>query len=152
MRASILATLLAFAAVNCAAQIPNTILATVEPWRILQTKNLMTDKVSCFAIHTQYPNVQFSPPAIYIDMSRRGGLKGYTYRVDDLSPSQFAIATGVQVRLNTLVFGEGNLPRVNQNKRLRVQVLTVLDTVSDFDLNMSSAEAAQLIMASEKCT
>lgn len=135
-----------------------TTVETVGPWTVLKTTDPMTDKISCFAALTESKNVQFSPPAIFISMAGKGGVSGLQYRLDDQAATQFELASPFERRSSILSFGDaGDVNRTRRiagfssAKRLRVQILTVLDNSVVYDIDMSSTKELLQVMQGPKC-
>jgi hypothetical protein len=104
-------------------------------WTVRERTDMMTDKKTCPAWHTSTQGVWMTPDALFIHP--RGGISLFRYRVGDSSvrdrlPTPREKSTGA-----VQIDGE-NLTQVIEARRLRVQILTVLRTLYEADIDFSN--------------
>jgi hypothetical protein len=105
-------------------------------WSVHQQLDAMTDKKRCTAIYNNAWKVQGSANSLYISFKGRGGVKGYKIRVDDLPADELQLATDSEKSISAVDL-EPKFERVYNAKRVRLEVVTILDSVlsEDIDLN-----------------
>jgi hypothetical protein len=65
-------------------------------WELREGKDNFTDKSSCVILPPKQPNIQISDNSMYVSYRGRGGLKGYTLRVDDDPPGQMQLPSPIE--------------------------------------------------------
>lgn len=96
----------------------------------------MTDKKVCTAIHKGDWKIQGSAQELFISMKGRGGVRGYTVRIDDATAKSLQLATDSEKAISavnlTPYFDE-----IYGATRLRVQINSLISgiVVEDIDLN-----------------
>ena len=95
----------------------------------------MTDKVSCTGVHKTGPKVQLSDDGFYVSV--QGGVKGVKVRYDDNPAEGMRLGTDMEKKIGAVMFTGGDFQKVLQSKRVRLQVMTILDRVSESDLDIT---------------
>jgi hypothetical protein len=126
------------------------VIATEANWKVLQTKDAMTDKVSCAAIYKDNYRIQLSPGALYISYKGRGGVSSYRLRIDEAPATAIRLASKAEEDLSTIILRD-DLPKIKAAKRLRVSVFTVLKEVISEDLDLNGIAAAYAAVTGPKC-
>lgn len=110
--------------------------ATVNFWTVNEKNDAMTDRKSCTALYKGGWTYQGTEKTLYISLRGRGGVKSYSVRIDDSPPNNLQLASEMEKKLSAIDLAP-YFPQLLEAKRLRVQVLTILDSVlvEDIDLN-----------------
>lgn len=130
------------------------VVGNVGAWRVILTKDAMTDKSSCFAIYEKQTNIQLSGPGLYISARGKGGIRTYQYRIDDLPGSRLIGAGGLERDTSLLSFKRADTGAANVfgSKRLRIQIFTVLDSILEYDIDMADVPAALALIDGSSCS
>lgn len=136
----------AFAALLLAATGASADLSTAEragtfgQWEVLRDIDKMTDKVSCVGIYRSDKKIQLAEDGMYIAVS--GGIESVTLRFgsDQARPMRLAKKMEKDVRA-VMLEGEEFQGAIGAD-RLRMQVLTLVSGLKEYDLNMSGASQA----------
>ena len=116
------------------------IVFTSGNWTVRRGVDSMTDKVSCTGLHKSGPRVQLSDTGFYVSV--QGGVRGIIVRYDDNPPEQMRLATDMEQEIRAVMFNGSDFERVLRSKRVRLEVMTVLDQVYEADLDLSGINAA----------
>jgi hypothetical protein len=99
-------------------------------WELRQSKDTFSDKDSCVLMPSKRPHIQITSNSLYISYRGRGGVKGYTVRVDDEPPSQMQLPSDIEQGIQALGFQGKAFEQVLEAKRIRVQ----------YDINIAGAK------------
>jgi len=108
-------------------------------WSIRQSSDSMTDKKSCVALYKDRFDVQISANSFSISFRGKGGVKFITYRLDENQPIN-RLPTEIEKDLSVLFFEGSEFQKVISAKRIRVQILSVLDRIIDEDIDLKDVE------------
>lgn len=115
-------------------------------WKVLRTADLMSDEVVCTAIHGDDYSKQLSENGLYL--TPVGGVKMYQLRFDDLPAEKRAstlmdrMLSRHSVVLKNTSKRHRKLDQALAASRLRVEVFTILQTVEQFDLDLTGIREA----------
>ncbi|MGL5679648.1 MAG: hypothetical protein ACRDC2_08595 [Plesiomonas shigelloides] len=109
-------------------------------WSVLRTTNQMTDEVSCTGVYKNEYGIQLTGDALYISI--RGGLKGITLRFGDQPAESLRLATDIEKQVDAIMIQDNDFTKLMGSNRLRVQVLTVLGNLKNYDIDLSGISAA----------
>lgn len=124
----------------------------IGPWNVLRDKDPMTDVVSCMAIYQDNFQVQLSLKNLAIGLRGRGGVSGYTIRLDDRPAGQMKLASQIEKRVGAAIVEGGDFVALLQAKRVRFQALTVLSTLVNEDLDFSNVKTVLNTLGGSKCS
>lgn len=116
-------------------------------WTVYRNIDGMTDKLSCVAIHKMNWIIQANQDVMYINMRGRGGVSAYKIRLDSAKPSNLLIAKGG----SSVITLKNEFPAILQSKRLRLEILTILDRVLLEDISLSGLQEAVNYMKTNDC-
>lgn len=123
------------------------IVAKSGNWTVKQIADAMTDKKSCVALYKSRLDIQVSEDDFYFSLKGKGGVSMITYRVDDERPES-RLATDVEKRVDAADISGGDFRHLLGAKRLRIQILTVLSSLVEEDLDLSGiAQAHSAVVA-----
>ncbi len=96
----------------------------------------MTDKLTCVVLATARPYIQFSIGQLYISYAGRGGVDGYTYRIDDLAASEMQLPSHIE-KTNSMINLKGQVfNHIIASSRLRVETRTFVGGVKIEDIDL----------------
>ncbi len=123
----------------------------IGSWSILRAKDPMTDAVTCTAIYQGNLQVQLTLRNLAIGLRGRGGVLGYTIRLDDRPAGQMKLASRVEKNVGAAIIEENDFVPLLQAKRVRFQALTALSTLVNEDLDFSRVKTVLATLAGSKC-
>jgi hypothetical protein len=109
-------------------------------WSVLRTLDQMTDQTNCTGIYKKDYAVQLTDDELFVKV--RGGVKGVTLRFGDQPAEKLRLATKSERSLSSVSIEGGDFTKLLGSTRLRMQVLTVLDTVAEVDIDLTGVPAA----------
>ncbi len=119
-------------------------------WIVYRNSNAMTDKVYCLAVLKDRPYISARSHSFTVDASTRGGVRNYTIRIDDYPAMPMQFPNHIEREVNAVIFkNEFNL-LLNAN-RLRVQILTILNSVIDEDIDLTGFSQSIEYMRENNC-
>lgn len=110
--------------------------ATDSGWELRVSKDKFTDEVSCIITPTGRPWIQISVGNLFISYRGRGGVKGYTLRIDDNPPGQMRLASPLETQISMVNLSGDLFVDSMAGNRLRVQTFTVLNELKDEDIEL----------------
>ncbi len=111
-------------------------------WDVEKEIDPMTDKASCTALYRGKPYVQLSLGAFFIGMRGRGSVEAITLRFDDNPPRTMRLPSRLEKEIGAVQFTPEELNNLLYAKRLRVQVLTLLGSLVNEDLDLTGTQDA----------
>ena len=72
-------------------------------WRVMRTKDGMTDKVTCTGIWRDEYRVQLNAEAFYINRKGQGGVDAYHVRIDDAPAKEMVLATRTERDISAIM-------------------------------------------------
>lgn len=109
-------------------------------WSVLRTIDQMTDKTSCTGIYKDEYSIQLTDDELYVKV--RGGVKGVILRFGDQPAEKLRLATKSEETISSIDIEGNEFTKLLGSTRLRMQVMTVLRTVVDFDIDLTGMAAA----------
>ncbi|OYD50691.1 hypothetical protein [Acidovorax kalamii] len=113
---------------------------TFGNWTILRDVDKMTDKVTCTGIYQQDYAKQLSDEGLYISV--KGGISSVTLRFDDLPPRPMRLAGKIEKDVRAVMLEGAEYDLAISSSRLRVQVLTLISGVQNFELDLAGIKDA----------
>ena len=110
--------------------------ATDSGWELRITRDNFTDQTNCVISPKGRPWVQVNVGNLYISYAGRGGVDGFTLRVDDNPPGQMQLPTPIDKQIGAVHLSGDQFFDAMAGNRLRVQTLTVLRELKDEDLDL----------------
>jgi len=101
------------------------VVAKEGTWELRHGKDAFTDKSSCIMTVATKPYVQITSDSFTVGYRGRGGVKGYTVRVDDEPAGQMQLPNIIEKETHVLLFQGEAFSTIMKAKRIRIQVLTV---------------------------
>ncbi len=120
-------------------------------WKVLRTKNSMTDKLSCVAIHRDNYSIQLKQDALYLSREGKGGVAIYQIRIDEAAATKSRRPGKIEQQLSTIILTKAEVQQLVGAKRLRVSGLSVLNSMINEDLDIDGIATAHAVLASPKC-
>lgn len=124
----------------------------IGPWHVLKDKDPMTDAVNCTAIYQGNFQVQISLQYLAIGLRGRGGISGYTLRLDDRPAGDMKLASNIEKRVGAALIEGDDFAALLQAKRVRFQALTALSTLVNEDLDFRQIESVIAFLGGPICT
>jgi hypothetical protein len=118
-------------------------------WKILRSKNPMSDKISCTAMYKDGGRIQLSLETLYIGFRGHGGVESYQIRIDERPAAQFKLADHMEKALSSIM-----LPVTQEllsASRVRVSGLTVLQGSIELDLDLKGIRQTHTMIAGPEC-
>ncbi|WP_343739645.1 hypothetical protein [Delftia tsuruhatensis] len=109
-------------------------------WRVLQSVDKMTDKIDCTGVYGSGFETQLSSDAMYIRVS--GGIQSVTLRYGDDPARPMRLASKLEKDGRMVLLENDEFRSAVHSNRLRIQVLTLVSGVKDFDLDTSGVDEA----------
>lgn len=122
---------------------------TEQGWQLHRRNDPMTNKIECYLAPVGKPYAQFTTHNFLVSYKERGGVKGYTYRLDDGAVTEMQLPTEEEQELDILDFSDGAFNSILGASRLRLEVLTVLDEIVDDDFPLSGMRGLFVKMKQE---
>jgi len=127
------------------------VIAKVGAWSVHRDTDSFTDKVTCTAIYKQDYSVQMSASEMYISERGRGGVQAITLRFDDDPPERMQLASDVEKDVSAIAIKDADFERLLTARRLRYQILRVVNGMDEGDLNLTGFAAAHDVVVGPKC-
>lgn len=102
-------------------------------WSLVVSTDRMTDKKICTIHYLKDKNIWYSDRDIlYIDYTKRGGVAGYQYRVDNRPPADYKLTTrgnndAVKISVWYRNFLDGSVLKINGQTVLKDQIILDID-------------------------
>lgn len=123
----------------------------IGPWSVLKNQDPMTDAVSCIAIYKGNSQVQVTIDSLAIGLRGRGGVSGYTIRLDDRPAGSMTLASKTERNVGAAVIGGQEFQSLLRAKRVRFQALTALSSLVNEDLDFSQIQAVLSFLKGPSC-
>ncbi len=107
-------------------------------WSLYSEADSMTDKKQCTALYDDRSNIQLTLESLAIGFDGRGGIQGYKLRLDDAVAGDIQLPTDDEKQLQVVFVNGSVYEKVKASKRLRLQAITILNTIVDEDIDMST--------------
>lgn len=127
-------------------------IAKAGRWVVYADVDPMSDKAQCTALFDDRADVQMTPNMFAISLRGRGGVEGYRLRLDDDPPSDIILPSEGEKAIGAMVIEGDALVDLMQAQRVRVQVLTVLGSLIDEDIDLSTAGEISSAFTEAGCT
>jgi hypothetical protein len=108
-------------------------------WELKIKKDGFTDQTTCVISPIGRPWVQISVGNLYISYQGRGGVAGFTMRLDDSGPEPMRLPSPTDKSVGLVHLGGEEFFSIMAANRLRVQTFTVLQELKDEDLSLAGA-------------
>ncbi len=123
----------------------------IGPWRVSSTKDMMTDKLSCVAYYGDTNRVQMTVGSLAISEAGNGGVSAYTMRIDDNPPQEMELANDIEKQISAVVLQGDKFAPISTAHRVRISVLTVLNSQDDRDIDLSARPQVMQVLLGPKC-
>lgn len=110
-------------------------------WIVRTEVDPMTDEKTCVAFYKPNKYVQAGRDTLYVSYKGRGGLKSYVTRFDDQPADKMALPNDAEKSMDLIVLKEA-FDKAYSGARLRVQTLTILDTLVNEDIDLTGLRGA----------
>lgn len=127
------------------------VLLLEKNWKLLRSKSSMTDKTVCVAIYRDNYRMQLNRESFYINYRGKGGVDAYRYRIDDAPPIELRLATETEKRISSLMLNKNEVQRIISAKRLRISVLTILQTSIEEDIDLNGIATIHSALSGDRC-
>jgi hypothetical protein len=111
----------------------------------------MTDSVRCTGLYGSEFGIQLTRSALYISLRGQGGVKAAIFRYGDTAPLPLRLASQMEKDVSALIMEGADFDAVRSTPRLRVRVMTVLDDIRDFDLDLTDLAPTYEFLGSSQC-
>jgi hypothetical protein len=125
--------------------------ASFGDWSVTLHANSMTDKKSCISIYKSDPQIQLGAESLYISLRGRGGVRGYQIRVNDEKADKLHLASEIERKAAVVEFRGEAFDRLKTAKRLRVEVITILDNLREYDIALEQNSELRKFISSDAC-
>lgn len=123
----------------------------VGDWYIYSEADAMTDELSCVAYYKDGKFIQLTDDSLAVAYRGRGGIKGYQLRFDEGAPTSMQLPSRSEERIGALILRGKTFDQVLAANRLRVQGVTVLNSIENDDIDLTDANAAIGQMQTMSC-
>lgn len=148
----IAAAAVGFASSANAAEGFDSSLGKVGRWSVYANTDVMTDQKNCVALFDDRPQIQFTMKSIAIGLRGRGGIQSYQIRLDEAPARPLRLASRVERDMGA-VFIDGKLyEEAIAATRLRFQGLSILNSLVDEDIDLSSVPEIKRLFAQAGCS
>lgn len=126
----------------------------VGKWVIFGEPDPMTDKMSCIAFYGGKRFVQATSDSFAVGYGGRGGLKGYELRFDNDAALGMTSPVGNEERIGAFILNDtdSRFARLLIAKRLRVQTLTVLNSIASDDIDLTDLPRVMAKLKGPECS
>lgn len=127
-------------------------------WRVYRSVDSFTDEVRCTGTYGDGSWIQLASDAdqLFVSLRGRGGLRGVTFRYGNAAPEDLRLPTDMEESLDVVIVSGSALTRAVNSGRLRLQILTILDTLVMEDIRLDAAsgfvEARRFIAEGLECS
>ncbi len=127
-------------------------------WRVYRSVDSFTDEVHCTGTYGDGSWIQLASDAdqLFVSLRGRGGLRGVTFRYGNAAPEDLRLPTDREESLDVVIVSGSALTRAVNSGRLRLQILTILDTLVMEDIRLDAAsgfvEARRFIAEGLECS
>ena len=128
-----------------------TKISTVGDWTIFRQIDPMTDAPSCMGAYKGDLSIQLTSNSLAFGLSGRGGVSGYQLRWDDAAASGMQLPSDTEKEMSAFILDDEKFAPALTSKRLRVQVLTVLSSMVNFDVNLATLPQAVAFLSGPQC-
>lgn len=111
----------------------------------------MTDKTICIGLYKDREDIQLSEDHLWINLRGRGGVSLVTLRFDDNPAKLPRLASDMEQRVSAVKISGSEFQELLQSRRLRAQVLTILDTIVEEDIDLTGLNEAFAVIQSPQC-
>lgn len=130
------------------AQAATSVVGKVPGWTIAKSTDAMSDKTSCSAIYEKSPAFSMDLDRVFISMKSKGGVRAYQFRFDSEPPTTFADRMPSD---SADYWWLGDIDRVLAAKKLLVRIKPLIGDITDFEIDLTGAKAARVVLLSSKC-
>jgi hypothetical protein len=116
------------------------VVAVDNGWELRVLKDGFRSKISCVISPTGKPWIQMSPNQLYISYQGRGGVEGFTIRMDEYPPEEMRLPSPIDKSIGAVHFKDTEFSRLMTASRLRVQTFTVLRELKNEDMDLAGAK------------
>jgi hypothetical protein len=120
-------------------------------WTIYREQDAMTDAVSCVATYKATLQIQLTVDSLAVSLRGRGGVSSYRYRLDNNPPGELHLANDIEKETSAIVIDGDNFTGIIAAQRIRIEFLTILDTIVDEDIDLHGSRAAITYMQGPNC-
>lgn len=120
-------------------------------WTVHRSLDPMTDAPSCVALYEERAEIQLNEHDLFISVRGRGGVDGVTLRFDNDPPDKMRLARDIEKKISAVDIEGSDFRRALASKRLRVQIITVLSTLVNEDLDLTGIADARAVLTGENC-
>ena len=131
---------------------PDPSISKIGNWSIHLSIDPMTDSKSCTGLYNGKFDVQLNEGHLYISLRGRGGVSGIVLRFDDEPARPLRLPTEMEKRIDIVDIEGEDFQKLLDSKRLRVQVLTVLNSLVDEDISLVNLKEALTVISGPKCS
>lgn len=110
-------------------------------WQVIKKIDPMTDKATCTSLYRGEWKIQGAADSMYVSYQGRGGIKAYTLRVDEDPADKMRLASDTEKKLRFADL-QHSFARIYNSTRVRLQTITVLDSILTDDIDMQGFKAA----------
>lgn len=120
-------------------------------WSVRQSTDLMSDKKTCVAFYKDSFYIQVTENNFSVSLYGRGGVQGYTYRVDDAAPTKMRVATDIEKKVSAAYLAGSEFRQLLSSRRFRIQVLTMLPSLVEEDIDLRGLSEIHGVLTSAQC-
>jgi hypothetical protein len=124
---------------------------TSGDWTVRKSKDAMTDKVSCTGLYLKRFDVQLDADSLYISLRGRGGVQGYTLRLDDRPAGRIQLASHTEKQVSALGITGTVFKDLLGAQRLRASIITVLNSQVQEDISLVGVPEAYAVITGPEC-
>jgi len=127
------------------------VVAKVGKWSVRVTVDSMTDSKSCTGLYNDKFDVQLNDGHLYVSLRGRGGVSGIVLRFDEEPAKPLRLPTEMEKRIDIVDIEGEDFQKILESKRLRVRVLTVLNSLVDEDISLGELKETLAVISGPKC-
>ena len=124
--------------------LPSTLLAGLssEPivfksgnWSVHRSTDAMTDEITCTGVYKDNYGIQLNDDTLYIQV--RGGVRGVKLRFGEQPPEELRLPNDMEKKIGVIMIQDNDFTKLLASNRLRAEAITVLDSVNDYDIDLT---------------
>jgi hypothetical protein len=118
---------------------------------VRRTTDLMSDKAVCVGLYKDGFYTQVTEDMFTISLRGRGGIRGYTYRIDDAAPTKMKPANDTEKKASAMYLEGDEFRHLLSSKRFRLQVVTMLSSIVEEDIDLTGLPRIYEVLTGVEC-
>lgn len=118
---------------------------------VRRTTDMMSDKKVCVGLYKDGFYTQVTGDIFSVSLRGRGGVRGYTYRIDDAAPTKMKPANDTEKKASAMYLEGDDFRQLLSSKRFRLQVVTMLSSIVEEDIDLTGLPRIYGVLTGVEC-